>query len=101
MWGRKGLQVFQGKEAWSWREERERERASKGKKTVHSRLHKENSSSKQLTGKIRGADYLECLKPAKVKTGILELCTVGGLEPGRCCSSPVKEGSGQGVHGMI
>ena len=35
--------------------------------TVHRGLHKKNTSSKLLTGKMRGADYCEFLQPVAIK----------------------------------
>ena len=61
IWGKKELWVLQRGENPDHRGGRGRERA------VHRGLQKKTTSSKSLTGKIRGANYGEFLQPAELK----------------------------------
>ena len=60
--------------------------------------HKENTSPKPGTGKMREADYREFSQAVELKDYSLR----SGVEPSRCCSAPVKKDSrGPGVDGAI
>ena len=54
VWGRNGEKwiavAAEGREPWSWREVRKRERG----REVHRGSHKENTSPEPLVGKMRG-----------------------------------------------
>ena len=52
-----------------------------GEREVHKAWHKENTSPKPLTMKMRGVDLHEFLKPMGLKDRVLEVYRVASVEP--------------------
>lgn len=65
------------------------------KRRVHSGIHKENTFSKALAGKIRQVDFLEFFcNHLGLKTRVLKVCGLSWGRSLRCCPTPgEKEGS--------
>ena len=61
-----------GREPWSWRKAE--------KRGTHRDVHKKNTSTKPLAGKIRGDDFHEFLQPAGLKDGVSDFKGVAVME---------------------
>ena len=72
-------------------ERRDRDRERDKERGVPRESHKENTSPKPLTGKMRGADDHEFLPQVELKDWSLEICAMAGFEPSRRYGTPVEK----------
>ena len=61
--------------------ETERERKRERERRVYGGLHKENTSPRPLTGKMRRADFQAFLQQQGSKIGVLEVRGMAHIEP--------------------